>query len=293
MRTLLSISLCLAVLPVSDLRAAAGSPEPPFRYYSVSDGLTQSQVYDIEQDRAGYLWFTTARGLNRYNGREFDNYTITDGLPTNILTALHVDSDNNVWVGDARGGVSLIRGGRVEAALQPIGSVSTPITDIESVGGQIFAVAEGHGVLRVVADGEDYRLQVFSAQVLNAHNIVIADSVPWLVAEAGLFRMSLDAPPTLELKMAGVKQAHASSDGRLWLADDRNRIGVWEQDEFAVHASVRAEQQVQSIATEHGGRVWVATESEVYSFVVTAASMKLRRFSSIARIRSGYPATHA
>ena len=48
-------------------RSAEGSAEVPFRFYTVLDGLTQSEVYDIEQDHAGYLWFTTARGLNRYD----------------------------------------------------------------------------------------------------------------------------------------------------------------------------------------------------------------------------------
>ena len=86
-------AMALAVLtPLSSapVLASNGSAEAPFRFYTVLDGLTQSNVVDIEQDQAGYLWFTTARGLNRYDGKEFDQYTIADGLPNNSLTALHV-----------------------------------------------------------------------------------------------------------------------------------------------------------------------------------------------------------
>ena len=57
--------VCLMLFLYAAIRgalAAEGSMEPPFRYYSVVDGLTQSEVYDIAQDRAGYIWFTTARG---------------------------------------------------------------------------------------------------------------------------------------------------------------------------------------------------------------------------------------
>ncbi len=88
----------LTFLSAAPAHAANGEAEAPFRYYTVLDGLTQSNVVDIEQDQAGYLWFTTARGLNRYDGKEFDQYTIADGLPNNSLTALHV-SDYEFSVG--------------------------------------------------------------------------------------------------------------------------------------------------------------------------------------------------
>ncbi|MDH3352062.1 MAG: hypothetical protein OEM51_10970, partial [Gammaproteobacteria bacterium] len=58
------LAFCVA-LPALDAGAAEGSATAPFRSYTVLDGLTQSAVYDIDQDQAGYLWFTTARGLNR------------------------------------------------------------------------------------------------------------------------------------------------------------------------------------------------------------------------------------
>ncbi len=43
----MSLILAALVLP-SGTHAAAGSAEPPFRFYTVLDGLTQSEVYDIE-----------------------------------------------------------------------------------------------------------------------------------------------------------------------------------------------------------------------------------------------------
>ena len=100
----------LAVLPVARGLAAEGSSETPFRYYSTIDGLTQSDVYDIEPDRADYLWLTTARGLNRYDGTKFDHYTIADGLPSNGLTTLHVAEDNTIHIRDVWGGVSVVSG---------------------------------------------------------------------------------------------------------------------------------------------------------------------------------------
>ena len=130
------LGLFLAATTVS----AGGSAEAPFRLYTVVDGLTQSDVSDIAQDQAGYLWFTTARGLNRFDGKDFEQITIADGLPTNSLTALHVDAENRIWVGDVRGGITLVHGARVVHAIAPFSDQAAPITDIESVGERLFAI---------------------------------------------------------------------------------------------------------------------------------------------------------
>ena len=138
----------LAALLVSLDSVASGSATAPFRHYSVADGLSQSEVYDIVQDDAGYLWFTTGRGLNRFDGREFEHWTIADGLPTNDLTALAIGPDNELWVGDAHGGLSLLRGGRVVSTVPPLTERSFPIADLTIRGNRVLAIAEGLGVLQ-------------------------------------------------------------------------------------------------------------------------------------------------
>ena len=45
-----------------------------FLHIGVTDGLSQSSVYGIFQDSKGLMWFGTADGLNRYDGREMKLY---------------------------------------------------------------------------------------------------------------------------------------------------------------------------------------------------------------------------
>lgn len=35
----------------------------------------------MAQDAQGYLWFGTLGGASRFDGLEFTNYALTDGLP--------------------------------------------------------------------------------------------------------------------------------------------------------------------------------------------------------------------
>ena len=56
-----------------------------FKKYTTYDGLVQSQVNRIVQDRKGYLWICTKGGLSRFDGANFQNFVDTkDGERINI-----------------------------------------------------------------------------------------------------------------------------------------------------------------------------------------------------------------
>lgn len=83
---------------------AATIPEVPrFRIMGPSDGLPSTMVVAIAQDRTGYLWLATLDGLVRYDGAEFKTwrYDPVDpaSLPCNAPQALHIDTQDRVWVG--------------------------------------------------------------------------------------------------------------------------------------------------------------------------------------------------
>ncbi|MDG7050774.1 MAG: hypothetical protein JRZ94_06190 [Nitrososphaerota archaeon] len=77
--------------------------EPSVIRISIDDGLSQSSVTNIVQDRDGFLWFGTQDGLNRYDGisfrvyrhQPFDQYS----LRSNFIISLAVDSSGMLWVG--------------------------------------------------------------------------------------------------------------------------------------------------------------------------------------------------
>jgi len=66
--------LALAALTMSAPVSAA--PMRPIRFdrLSLEQGLSQSAVMDVLQDRRGYMWLATEDGLNRYDGTGFKVY---------------------------------------------------------------------------------------------------------------------------------------------------------------------------------------------------------------------------
>ena len=281
-----------ALLPAASLAAQDGSAEAPFRYYSVLDGLTQSEVYDIEQDHAGYLWFTTARGLNRYDGKDFDQFTIADGLPTNSLTALHVDANNSVWVGDVRGGITLVHGARVVHAIAPTVEGAAPISDIESVGERIFAIAEDTSILEVVSQERQFAFATVAAGgAVAATNLVVVGTEIFAVAETGLYQLHISDQPRLELLDESIRRAAVDTSGTLWVVDENARAGIWRNRVFDPIVTISTEHEIVGIAAGHDGLIWLVTKAELFNFAGDGQTSEhvapeVRRFNGIDEVTS-------
>ncbi len=66
-------------------------------HYTVEDGLPSNEVYYVYQDFDGYMWFCTDRGVSRYNGYEFKNFTTHDGLTYDVVFKIFEDEYHNLW----------------------------------------------------------------------------------------------------------------------------------------------------------------------------------------------------
>jgi signal transduction histidine kinase/ligand-binding sensor domain-containing protein/DNA-binding response OmpR family regulator len=80
-----------------------------FAHLSTNNGLSQSNVTCILQDRTGFLWFGTQNGLNRYDGYQFTVYRNdpkdSTSLSNNYIRSIAEDANGNLWIGTWGGGV--------------------------------------------------------------------------------------------------------------------------------------------------------------------------------------------
>jgi ligand-binding sensor domain-containing protein len=90
MKCIITFAACLLI------GTNARAQRYPFHNLSVDDGLIQSQVTCLAQDRTGNLWIGTLGGLSRYDGKTFTNYTVRNGLMNNIVWAVAVDTQGSV-----------------------------------------------------------------------------------------------------------------------------------------------------------------------------------------------------
>lgn len=72
-------------------------------HLSTPQGLSNSTINDILQDRQGFLWIATEDGLNRYDGYTFKVYKHdphdATSLSSSTIYSLYEDRDGMLWVG--------------------------------------------------------------------------------------------------------------------------------------------------------------------------------------------------
>jgi signal transduction histidine kinase/ligand-binding sensor domain-containing protein/DNA-binding response OmpR family regulator len=72
-----------------------------FSHLTANDGLSHNSVNCIWQDRAGFMWFGTKEGLNKYDGYKFTVYKHNEranSIHSNYITGIAEDKEGNLWI---------------------------------------------------------------------------------------------------------------------------------------------------------------------------------------------------
>ena len=94
---------------VSSFSLSAQNLNLLFRHIAVEDGLSQSTVHSIYQDKNGFMWFGTDIGLNKYDGYAFTVYQYnsqdTNSISSNFIVEINEDSYGGLWIGNGYNGL--------------------------------------------------------------------------------------------------------------------------------------------------------------------------------------------
>jgi len=81
--------------------------DPKFTHITIEQGLSDQAVSAVLQDSAGFMWFGTTNGLNRYDGYDIVEYrhdpADPHSLSNNSIEELHEDRSGTLWVATRTG----------------------------------------------------------------------------------------------------------------------------------------------------------------------------------------------
>ena len=104
-KNFINIFIIILVLPI--LISAQIDKKFYFENISIPDGLSNTQVWDVKQDKYGFLWIATQDGLNRYDGYNIKIYKNdpedNTSLPNNQVQSISIDKDGNFLLGTLTG----------------------------------------------------------------------------------------------------------------------------------------------------------------------------------------------
>ncbi|MFA8450969.1 MAG: two-component regulator propeller domain-containing protein [Bacteroidales bacterium] len=81
----------------------------PNKNLTVNDGLPSSEVYNILQDKKGFIWLATDKGVSMYDGYKFTNYSLEDNLPRVTVFELFEDNAGRIWCITASGELAFFK----------------------------------------------------------------------------------------------------------------------------------------------------------------------------------------
>lgn len=87
-----------------------------YKQYTTSNSLISNTVYHAFRDGKGFMWFSTDKGICKYDGRKFKNFTVLNGLADNDVFNFYEDKYDRIWVYTYNGAPCYLRNDSVFTA---------------------------------------------------------------------------------------------------------------------------------------------------------------------------------
>ncbi len=114
----LPVNLARALIFLLVLSLPLAAVRYPFINYRSSEGLPQSNVTALLQDKNGYIWVGTQAGIGKFDGTKFETLTSRNGLAGNYITDLEMDRNGDIWVA-SQDGLNRIAADKISACPLP------------------------------------------------------------------------------------------------------------------------------------------------------------------------------
>ncbi|MCU0423224.1 MAG: ATP-binding protein [Bacteroidia bacterium] len=206
-----------------------------FKSLSIEDGLSQSVVNAIVQDKYGFLWIATNDGLNKYDGYEFKVYRKKDGLSDVSILSLLLYNDTTLLIGTRNNGID------------------------------VFSLKSFKVVRRIHEKNSNLSGQLINSMKLDENKLL------WVITEKGLHTISNDFKVTQLLKTEdskdqSIRTLFVKNSQSVWFT--RNHSGVFElknrkiiKQQFDTKKTLKG---FNSVTIDPIGNVWLGTDNGLF-----------------------------
>lgn len=289
------ILLFFLLLSIGALKAQQYS----FIHHGVEEGLSQSVVNTIVQDKDGYLWIGTMSGLNRFDGKSFKLFDQKDSLAENWISASFEDSKGNLWFGHWAGGLSVFNWERQAISNYNFAQYSDfkSITSFaEDSAGNIYIGTDGNGLMYLNTSTNE--VFTFNKEGRLSSNYILDLAFDdqqrlWIATDRGITIKNNNEENTFQLldRSSGLVSSLVNcltflGEGKMAVGYYNNGISIvdFSGDKFSfqeeeIYADSSGGTEVQSMLADSRGNLWIGTAKRgIYKY--TLESGKLKQFDT-------------
>ncbi len=284
-------------VPFSPLSEGSGEASQPstvsFSYLTINEGLSSNTVRALMQDRKGFIWIGTSRGLNRYDGHRMVSLRKTHAVSVTSLAewgdSIWVGSDNGLYLYLQR--TDSIRKYTIRKKDSSLGSLNVADLKVDAKG-MLWMATMGQGILclntqtgecrsvPVPNDSKSYgciyvdkKGMVWASSNWASSNLVCYNRQKDCFEDASLLSLAPRPSPLSGLALT------EDSSGKMWL-------GAWDgsvirfdpsthQAEVVLTASESQMQHIHSILELTKNRMLVGSDKGLASIDVTSRQVRL------------------
>ena len=230
------------------------------RQFTSADGVPTNHVRAIEADKRVVWLGTEGGGLLRYADDRFQQFTVRDGLSSNLVYALAKDPDGPLWIGTYRGGLDVWRDGHFGPAQLDHRAVYALKVDRD---GALWIAEEGSGLCRLVAD----RLSCDPLGDAKAPDLIRSllldrEGSLWIGGtNTGLHHLANSKVETTAADSSNnhVRSVVEDSHGMVWVGLDGDGLRSVRDGTLAPFAGTLPNQFLRSVYADRAGDLWVGT----------------------------------
>ena len=286
MTAALILSACCSIAQTEDVMAYHPLD---FAKYTAHEGLSNSHVNAIGQDKNGYIWIATNDGLNRFDGLHIETFHHSDcdssTINSNSVYAIFTDSQQRIWFGTFAG---LCRydyetGNFIRYTLpqQPNVIKYVPVRGIaQTKNDDIWVATSGGGLAHISA--RNHNVAYFRHDDFNPGTSVVSDNLQVIVADdddniwvgSESKGLSIFNPRTNRCRNIDVVSGHIPSDiittlyksrdGRVWIGTYEGGVTVYNPADtsFTTHLLDGKGASVYGISEDKDGKIWIGTQEK-------------------------------
>lgn len=267
MRKILHILFLTAALLASAARADA--KHYYFNHYTTHEGLPNNRIYNIVQDKFGFIWVSTRDGICRFDGKEFTGIGIIE--PESIMTGdsmtMCIDEDGIIWFCSKNGVISYDPATGEKKTLNDF--QDKRVTKVASDNnGHIWCISNEILFLYDKASGV---MTEFSRDEYPIPNSIVTDKFgnTWTISISGsLYRYDSRNGSFEKLSMNGIRMIEPVSDGKLLVSTSDNEIMLLDpitlaSDIVLPSSTLDKWRSVLCMTERIPGEYWIGTETGV------------------------------
>ena len=103
----------VSVLLLAHTVIAVNAQQPAFRVLDAKDGLASNTVYFVEQDREGFIWLFTDKGICRYDGSSLKTVYPSVSIPYSRVYRVKHDLNRRIWFANRNNELAFTEYGKI------------------------------------------------------------------------------------------------------------------------------------------------------------------------------------